>query len=133
MPVKTRAISVVLIALLCVGCSRAVEIPRQQLEAQEYRKVGSYKVRLHGWNEYNVRRFSMTDSTVVIEELLVTDDRYKLKKHDMPIVVPREDVEYIAAMETNKPLTTAVLVGAAAGIVYMTYVALLLSGMSHSN
>ena len=130
---KTRTISMVLVVLLLVACSRAVEMPRDQLEAQEASKVGSYKVRLHGWNEYNVRRFSMTDSTVVIEELQDFDDHYKLKKHDMPIVVPLEEVEYIAVMETNKPLTTGVVVIAVAGAVYMTYVALLLSALSHSN
>lgn len=108
----------IMAALLITGCSRAVEIPRQQVGAEEYRRVGSYKVRLHGWNEYNVRRFSMTDSTVVIEELLATDDHYKLKKHDMPIVVPLEDVEYIGVMKTNWILTTAALVGIGAVVAF---------------
>lgn len=130
---RPRILILAMVASLLLACSRAAEIPREQLKAQEYRKVGSYKVRLHGWNEYNVRRFSMTDSTVVIEELQDFDDHYKLKKHDMPIVVPLEEVEYIAVMETNKPLTTGVVVIAVAGAVYMTYVALLLSALSHSN
>lgn len=109
----------VLVALLLVGCSRAVEIPRDQLEAQESSKVGSYKVRLHGWNEYNVRRFSMTDSTVVIEELLVHDDHYRLMKDRMPIIVPLNEVEYIGVIRTNWWATAgfAAFVGAVAGFI----------------
>ena len=101
--------------LLLVACARAVEIPRDQVGAEEYRKPGSYRIRLHGWNEYNVRRFSMTDSTVVIEELLTTDDHYKLKRHEMPIVIPLAEVMSISEMKSTwvtKPLliTSAVLV-----------------------
>ena len=106
-----RMISLVVAALLFSSCSKAVKIPHDQLGAEEYRKPGSYRVKLHGWNEYNVRRFSMTDSTVVIEELLESDDRYKLKKHDMPIVVPMKDVEYITEAKNNPAVTTGVIVG----------------------
>jgi hypothetical protein len=116
---RPRILVFPLVALLLVACSRAAEIPHQQLGAKEYRKPGSYKVRLHGWNEYNVRRFSMTDSTVVIEELLVHDDHYKLKQHDMPIVVPLKDVEYIGVMKTNWGVTALAVaaVGAVAGLI----------------
>lgn len=116
---RFRKLAFVLVALMLMACSRAVEIPRDQVGAREYRKPGSYKVRLHGWNEYNVRRFSMTDSTVVIEELLVHDDHYKLKQHDMPIVVPLEEVEYIGVMRTNWWATAGFVafVGAMAGFI----------------
>jgi hypothetical protein len=53
----------------------------------------------------------MTDSTVVIEELSQSDDRYKLKRHDMPIVVPLKDVEYISETKNNPAVTRGVLVG----------------------
>lgn len=109
--------------LVVSGCSRAVEIPRGQVGADEYRRVGSYKVRLHGWNEYNVRRFSMTDSTVIIEELLVTDDHYKLKRHEMPIVVPLKDVEYIGVMKTNWVLTTVALVSIGGVVGFFIWIA----------
>ena len=114
-----RVIAVLACLVYLTGCSRAVEIPREQVGAEEYRKVGSYKVRLHGWNEYNVRRFSMTDSTVVIEELLVHDDHYKLRQHDMPIVVPLSEVEYIGVIKTNWLMTTVALlaIGAVAGFI----------------
>jgi len=100
-----------LVVLLLLGCSHAVYLPRYEWNAPEYRKPGSYMIRVHGGKHYNTRRFSMTDSTVVIEELLAVDDHYKLMKHDMPIVVPLKDVEYIGVMETDRLMTTAVLIG----------------------
>ena len=123
------SLDALLLALLLTGCSNAKEIPRDQLGAEEYRKPGSYRVKLHGWNEYNVRRFSMTDSTVVIEELLSTDDHYKLKRHDMPIVVSLKDVEYIGEMKANKPLTAVVLIGIGAAAFYLGWIFVALAGL----
>src|SRR5262249_11394595 len=106
-----RAIAIVFSALTFAGCSKAVVIPREDLGNEKYRNIGSYRIKLHGWNEYHARRFSMTDSTVVIEELLVSDDRYKLKRHDMPIVLPVKDIESIAEMKNDPVVTTSVLLG----------------------
>ncbi len=114
-----------LVVLLIIGCSNAQEIPRQKLDAEEYRKPGSYRIKLRGWNEYNARRFSMTDSTVVIEELLTTDDHYKVKRHEMPIVVPLNEVEYIGVMETNVPVTFAAV--AAVGTVVAFFALLIIT------
>jgi hypothetical protein len=116
-----RVTSIAVCVLFLAGCSRAVEIPRQQVGAEEYRKPGDYRIRLKGWNEYYARRFSVTDSTIVIEELVKSDDHYKLKKHDMPIVVPREDVVYVGVMETNWPVTAVVGGTLVAGIVFFVF------------
>jgi len=115
--------SFVTVVLLLAGCSRAVVIPRELAAEPRYREPGSYRIRLQGWNEYYARRFSVTDSTVVIEELLKSDDRYERMKHDMPIVVQRTEVISIATMETNWPITTVVLV---AGAVVLGFLALLI-------
>jgi hypothetical protein len=66
------AISPVPVALMATGCTRSVEIPREQVATKEFREPGYYRIRLHGWNEYNARRFSVTDSTVVLG-LLIAD------------------------------------------------------------
>ena len=112
------AVAWVAIVALLGGCSQASMIPMHQLDRDVYRKPGSYRIKLHGWNEYNARRFSVTDSTVVIEELHVTDDHYKRTKHDMPIVIPLEDVEYVGQMETNWLGTSFAVVGIAAIVVF---------------
>jgi hypothetical protein len=106
-----RGISLVMAALLFAGCSKAVVIPRDDLANEKYRAVGDYRIKLRGWNEYHARKFSVTDSTVVIEELKQSDDLYKQKRHDMPIVIPNREVEYIGEMQANKPMTVITLVG----------------------
>jgi len=116
------------VVALATGCSRGVEVPRTQLESEEYRKPGDYRIRLHGWNEYHARCFAMTDSTVVIEELLQSDDHYKLMRHDLPIVLPLKDVENISVMKTNWPVTGLIL-GACLGIAYYVWAASGLSGL----
>ncbi|HEX6941529.1 MAG TPA: hypothetical protein VF128_01310 [Gemmatimonadaceae bacterium] len=110
------------------GCSKAVLIPRENIQREEYREPGSYRIRLKGWNEYYARRFSVTDSTIVIEELLKSDDRYKLMKHDMPIVVPLDHVEYVGVMKTVVPATTVLLLAGAATLVYFGWLMIALAG-----
>lgn len=121
-------IALVLVASLLTGCSKSVVVPREDLTKDEYRKDGDYRIKLHGWNEYHARRFSITDSTVVIEELKQSDDRYELKKYDMPIVIPREQVEYIGEMKTNWPVT-GLISGACLAIAYYVWAASGLSGL----
>lgn len=109
-----RTVALLLVVtLLASNCSKAVYIPKSEARAQEYREPGAYRIKLEGWNEYYARRFSVTDSTVVIEELLETDDRYKRMRHDMPIVIPIGEVESISRMETNVPVTAVMLVAGA--------------------
>jgi hypothetical protein len=122
--------SIVTVALLFAGCSKAVVIPRELAAEPRYREPGSYRIRLQGWNEYYARRFSVTDSTVVIEELLKSDDRYKLMRHDMPIVIPASEVSSISTMETNRPVTIAVIAGLGLAAAYMTWLFIALSGLS---
>ena len=121
---RSRIIASALIALTLSACSRAAEIPREQVTAKEYREPGSHRIRLHGWNAYYARSFSMTDSTVVIEELLSWDDHFELMRDEMPIVVPLRDVQNISVMKTNWLMTAVavVAIGAVAG---------LLVGLSH--
>jgi hypothetical protein len=127
-------VTAIMIAILIVsGCSKAVVIPREEVAAETYRQPGTYRIRLEGWNEYNARRFAVTDSTVIIEELLKSDDRYKLMKHDMPIVIPIGEVTSIARMETNRPVTIAVIAGLGLAAAYMTWVAIALAGLSATN
>jgi hypothetical protein len=110
-----------MIVCMLSGCSKAVVIPREQVGSEEYRKTGSYRIRLQGWNEYYAKRFSVTDSTVVIEELLKSDDRYKLLKHDMPIVIPLREVVSVSEMKTNRPVTYLVVGAFVAFAAYFGY------------
>jgi len=44
----STATSLVLIALMATSCSRAVEIPREQIDDPVYKEPGSYRIRLDG-------------------------------------------------------------------------------------
>jgi hypothetical protein len=101
--------SILLIALLATGCSKAVEIPRTEIDDPAYREPGSYRIRVQGREEYLVRRFSISDSTIVVEELLPSDERFRTEREDLPTSIPLVQVESISRMETNGLLTAVVL------------------------
>ncbi len=71
-------------------------------------------------SHYVVRRFALTDSTLVIEKLHQTDERYN--RTELPIVVPRADVESISKYELDKDRTFWALVGASATVLVILFV-----------
>jgi len=104
-----RAVCVALIALMATGCTKAVEIPRADIDDAKYREPGSYRIRLHGRQEYLVRRFSVTDSTVVVEELMPGDERFRTGREWLPTSILWGEVESISRTETNWLLTVVAL------------------------
>jgi hypothetical protein len=123
-------ISLLVVALMLTGCSKAVVIPREQLTRDDYRKVGNYRIKLRGWNEYHARQFTLTDSTLVIGELDKGDDRYNRLKHDMPIIVPLKDVEYVTTASGTDWFWTSAAIFTVAAIV--GGFALLIYAIGHS-
>ena len=105
-----RAAALALIAVVVTGCSKAVEIPRADIDDPKYREPGSYRIRTEGWNEYLVSRFSVTDSTIVIEGLLPSDERFRTGRNELPISVPRGEIASISQLETDRLMTTAILI-----------------------
>jgi hypothetical protein len=119
----------VAIVVLLSGCSKAVIIPQEDIAKEQYRARGDYRIRLQHWNEYHAHKFSVTDSTLVIEELDKGDDRYKVMKHDMPITVPLEDVASVAIYEgTNWWVTGAAIGIVAAGIGFFVWLGYAIAG-----
>ena len=90
------------VALIATGCSKAVEIPRSEIANEEYREPGSYRIRMKGWEEYLVTRFSVTDSTVVIEELSPSDERFRFQRESLPMTLPLSEVSSISRKETRE-------------------------------
>lgn len=109
-----RGLSLILIALLMTGCSKAVEIPREDITKPEYREPGVYRIRLHGIDEYIAERFSVTDSTIVIEQLSKSDERYRVERETLPVTVPIENVESVSRLEVNEGLTYGFIFGTCA-------------------
>ncbi len=105
-----RGLALVLIAFLMTGCTKAVEIPPADIDKPEYRWPGSYRIRVTTHEEFLVRKFSTTDSTIVVEQLLSTDERYGSAKQPLPIVIPRANVASIAAI-SKSPSTGGIVIG----------------------
>jgi hypothetical protein len=92
---------IVWLVVVCVfaACSKVNEIPREQMGAAEHRKPADYHIWMKAGDDYLARLYSVTDSTVVIQELQQSDLRDK--KQDMPIIVPLENVERITVLKKN--------------------------------
>lgn len=103
-----KRLSWVLIVLMLTGCSKAVELRRADMDDAKYREPGSYRIRLKGREEYLVRRFSVTDSTMVIEELMPADERYRPWRANLPVTVPLTDITSFAQLETDYVVSAGV-------------------------
>jgi hypothetical protein len=123
-----RALSILLVALTATGCSKAVEIPRADIDNPKYHEPASYRIRMKGWEEYLVKRFTVTDSTIVIEELMPSDERYRFKRSSLPIEVPRDDVTSIAEIQAQEKTTFAVV--AVTAIAIATLISWAITGIS---
>jgi hypothetical protein len=107
-----RSIALILIVFMAAGCSKPVEIPHDQFESAAREEHARHRIQKIDGSHYTVERFSLTDSTVVIEKLNRTDARYK--RTALPIVVPLSDVESISKYELDKDRSFFALVGAGA-------------------
>jgi hypothetical protein len=114
-----RPLALVLIALLVTGCSHAVPIPRAEWSPEPAVAPGAYRVRLHGRVEYLVRHYAITDSTVVINELMPSDERFPHGRESLPIAIPLARVESISRMEPDWPMTSLAVVGLLGLVAFM--------------
>lgn len=94
-----RPIAIVLIALLVTGCASTKQVPREEFEAMSHKPLHTHRVTMADGTTYSVMRFSVTDSTFVIEELGKTDERYQ--QAELPIILPLGDVATLAARDAR--------------------------------
>lgn len=104
-----RGIALLLTVFTMTGCTTGAEISRAYIDDPKYREPGNYRIRVEGWEEYLVKRFSVTDSTVVIEELSPGDERFRMGRGQLPYVISWDRVESIARVKIN-PMGTAAIV-----------------------
>src|SRR5262245_37664798 len=107
-----RAVALVIAAMIVTGCSKAIEVPRDQFEATATRKHANHRINLVDGSRYSVKQFAVTDSTIIIEKLNPADSRYNEAK--MPIVLPISDVESISRLDLREGLSFAIV--ATAGV-----------------
>jgi hypothetical protein len=111
----------VCLALIASGCSKAVQIPSDQVDAAAREESGRYRIQMVDGSYYTVERFSLTDSTIVIEKLGPSDARYK--RIALPIDVPLADVESVSKYELDHDRTFFALVGAGVVALAIAFVA----------
>jgi hypothetical protein len=116
-----RAVGTACIFLALAGCSKPVEIPRDQFDAAAKEEKSYFRIQMADDSHYVVRRFALTDSTLVIEKLHQADERYN--RTELPIVVPRADVASIAKYGLDKDRTFWALVGLSATVLAILFVA----------
>ncbi len=93
-----RAIALVLVPLVAVACTRTIDVPVQQLESS--RNVTTpYRVTMKDGTQYRARQFTVTDSTLVIKDLLPSDPRRD--EATLPIVVSLDDVASVQKSDTT--------------------------------
>lgn len=91
-----RAIGSFMIALMATGCSRTVNVPLDQVDSVRDPKA-RHRIHMDDGSEYAVRRFTATDSTIVIDDLSPTDARFGTAK--LPITLSRENILSVSRAE----------------------------------
>jgi hypothetical protein len=114
-----RAVALALAAVTLAGCTKTVEVPRDQFQAAAATDV-NHRIDLTDGTYYIVGQFSVTDSALVIEKLNGGDLRYGETK--LPITLSFGEIESISRLEAKKGPLIAILVTGAVVIGFMTWV-----------
>jgi hypothetical protein len=110
-----------LIAVTIAGCSTSVDVPMDRIDEPAWREPGKYRLRLTDGGEYYVRRFSVVDSSVVVDER-VELDRALLGDTGPPSnSIPIDQLRSVEKIESRKKplLLVAGLVGATMALFIM--------------
>lgn len=113
---------VILCALLAAGCSRAVDVPREQFEAASHENADEYRINTRQGRTYIAQQYAVTDSSLQISTLVPSE----LSDQLMPaaLSIPLEDVVTIQKVDHGP----SIYLRAAAGVVLFVAVVALVSG-----
>jgi hypothetical protein len=109
------------------GCMRSVEIPRNDVQAS-HQWHGYYQIKTTH-DQYTVKEFATTDSTLVIAALSNADRKYG--RIDLPLSVRWDDVQSVSRQEVNAP-KTVLIVGGTLVVAIGALVALIVLGENDS-
>ena len=94
-----RVVALLTIALTATGCTRAVDVPLYQFEA-EAQSHESHRFTMKDNTQYVVDQFAVSDSTVTIMKWNLADTRYK--HVELPVVLNRQDVKFVEKLELDQ-------------------------------
>lgn len=100
-----RSISLTTAAVLLVAtaCSHTVTMPREDIDGAAGRDAKyAYQIDTRSQERYLVKRYSLTDSTLVIEQLAPIDRRYGDPDVRVPIELERDTVAAVSTMRVER-------------------------------
>ena len=107
-----------LLISLTSSCSRFVRIPQSEYGREDSKEARKWKVKTMG-NVYWVSRFTLTDTTMVIEKASTIESGprgRRLTEFDLPIVLSLDEVSSLERVEfswVRTAIATTVVVGVA--------------------
>jgi hypothetical protein len=122
MSVLRRFITLILVALVAGGCSKYVEIPRDQLDTVPDREDG-YRVNLTDGTYYTALKFTTNEEVLAITKLSPHDPHYR--RVPLPMVILWNDVESVSEYQKREGWAAAI---AAATFVVIFFVASMVNG-----
>ena len=119
---NSGSITVILFALLVVGmaCTRTVQLSQPYHQNFAAGEGLAYVIRTTSGEEYETDRYAATDSSIVIQAIIVKSRRKKID----PIEVPYSEIESLKRVEVSSLRIGLLVAGATAAIVALLYAAL---------
>jgi hypothetical protein len=114
-------VALLLIGSMVTGCTRAVEVPREQFESTSQAHNVSHRITMTDGSRYVIKQFTVTDSTITIVELNQADERYKHVA--LPMFLRRADVKSIERMELDPGKSFFVVVPIGLAVIWIVVLA----------
>ena len=100
--VPRKIIACLVIAAIATGCTNSVKIPMDQIDDPAWRAPGKYRLRLTDGGEYYVRRFSVADSNIVVDERLKVDSGLYGDTNPPSSSIPIDQIRSVEMVKSNK-------------------------------
>jgi len=116
----SRSIAILLIALIVSGtaCTKSVKLSRPYDEEFVAGEGLAYVIETSGEQEYTTDRYAVTDSSVVIQTIIVSSHQKEIE----PIEIPFSEIESLKRVEVSAFRTGLLIAGATAAFYALLYV-----------
>ena len=102
-------VAVVVLGLLTLSCTRAIRVPVSHYDSIDLDKGQTYVLETVDHKSYRLKRFTFTDSTLVVMELENFDANHA--EPASPIVIPRDEILTLDRLAVAEGKTLLLLFG----------------------
>jgi hypothetical protein len=135
-----KCVALTMVMLVGVSCTRTVQVAVTDSGRVNPDDAKNWRVTTKGQETYSVTKFSMTDTTLVIERVLKTDeiatdysDFTHVEDADLPLVLPLDEIESLERVAIHRGRTTAWVVAGFTGFAVLAFVLVVGYGLSQIN